>query len=133
MEIIKRRPGGKQAGAGRKPGTKNLATIERELRARSGVASAVNNGLLPLDVMLAKLRNEALPDGTLPTDAQFQAAVAAAPYVHPRLAATDTTMRSDNVHRVVADKPMTEEQWVNEHADNDATVPPVTDEAKGAA
>jgi hypothetical protein len=33
------------------------------------------------------MRDEPLPNGQLPTDEQFQAAVAAAPYVHPRLAA----------------------------------------------
>jgi hypothetical protein len=50
-------------------------------------------GLLPLDIMLARVRGEPLPNGKMPTEEQFQAAVAAAPYIHPRLAATDNTIR----------------------------------------
>jgi len=34
------------------------------------------------------MRDAALPNGQKVTDAQFEAAVAAAPYLHPRLAAT---------------------------------------------
>jgi hypothetical protein len=44
-------------------------------------------GLLPLDVILARMRNELLPNGQMVTDQQFQAAVAAAPFLHPRLSA----------------------------------------------
>jgi hypothetical protein len=43
--------------------------------------------------MMAKLRNAPLPDGTMPTADQFAAAVAAAPYVHARLATT--TVKGD--------------------------------------
>lgn len=87
--------GGARPGAGRKAGGKNKATIERELRTRHGVAAAVQQGLLPLDVMLARMRDEALPNGMKPTDEQFAAAVAAAPYLHPRL--TATTLQGDLV------------------------------------
>lgn len=85
---------------------------------------------MPLDVMLAKLRGEKLPNGKRPTPAQFQAAVAAAPYVHPRLASTDTTVRSDNVHRVISEKPVTEADWIAEHGTpaNDAVTPALTEE-----
>jgi len=38
-------------------------------------------------VLLARMRDEALPNGQKVTDEQFEAAVAAAPYIHPRLAA----------------------------------------------
>ena len=80
---------------------------------------------MPLDVMLAEMRGEKLPNGTRPTPAQFQAAVAAAPYIHARLASTDTTVRSDNIHRVVSDKPVTEADWIAEHGTpaNDAVTP----------
>jgi hypothetical protein len=73
---------------------------------------ALTSGILPLEVMLAKMRGVPLPDGKMPTDEQVAAAALAAPYIHPRLASTDTTMKSDNVHRVVADKPVTAEVWV---------------------
>ena len=78
---------------GRKAGTPNKATIERELRAARGMKMAYAEGLLPLDVMLARMRNEDLPNGQRPTDEQFQAAVAAAPFLHPKLAAT--TLKGD--------------------------------------
>jgi hypothetical protein len=58
------------------------------------------------------MRGEPLPNGKLVTDEQFQAAVAAAPFIHPRLASTDATIRSANVHYVVADEPLSVEQWV---------------------
>jgi hypothetical protein len=45
------------------------------------------------------------------TDAAFQAAIACAPYCHPRLVASETRISSDNTHRVVSDEPMTAEQW----------------------
>ena len=79
--------GGPRPGAGRKAGGKNRGTIERELRAAHGVEAAIETGLLPLDVMLARMRDEPLPNGQRPTDSQFEAACAAAPYIHPRLAA----------------------------------------------
>ena len=56
------------------------------------------------------------PNGKKPTDAQFAAAIAAAPYIHPRLASTDRTVKSDNVHRVVSDRPMTLEEWQQKFA-----------------
>lgn len=83
----------------------------------------MNAGLLPLHVMLARMQNIPLPDGTMATDAQFEAAQAAAPYIHPRLASTDTTVKSDNVHRVLSDKPMSIEEWTATYGDpaNDGT------------
>jgi hypothetical protein len=50
------------------------------------------------------------------TDEAFQAAIAAAPYIHPRLTSADTTIRSDNTHRIVADEPMTAEAWAAQYA-----------------
>lgn len=68
-------------------GRLNKTTVERQLRAKRGLKNALDGGLLPLDVMVARLRDTALPSGRKPTQSQFEAAVAAAPYVHPRLSA----------------------------------------------
>jgi hypothetical protein len=78
------------------------------------------------------MRDELLPSGQRVTDEQFAAAVAAAPYLHPRLASSDTTIKSDNVHYVVSDKPMSVEEWQAEFAPhaNDAVSPPPEGEAK---
>ena len=77
---------GKKTG-GRQKGTPNKATVERNLRAAKGLRAATLDGLLPLDVMMARMKNEALPNGTMVADDQLEAAIAAAPYIHPKLAA----------------------------------------------
>jgi hypothetical protein len=66
---------------GRQPGTPNKRTAEQ----REKLAAA---GLLPLDVMLAVMRR-AYDANDL--EAALDAARSAAPYVHPRLAATTVT------------------------------------------
>ena len=66
--------GGKREGAGRKPGSLNRIS-------RQAQASALAGGVTPLDYMLGMLR-----DPTLERELRFEAAKAAAPYVHPRLA-----------------------------------------------
>lgn len=69
--------GGKRDGAGRKPGVPNKRTAE--------TAAAVEaSGLTPLDYMLSILR-----DPLMSPDARMDAAKAAAPYVHARLAAVE--------------------------------------------
>jgi hypothetical protein len=69
--------GGARPGAGRKPGSATKRT--REIADR-----AADAGLTPLDYMLGLLRDESLPP-----DMRFEAAKAAAPYVHPKLATTE--------------------------------------------
>ena len=69
--------GGKREGAGRKPGTPNKRTAEK-------AAEVEASGLTPLDYMLTILRDEK----NAPAD-RFEAAKAAAPYVHARLAAIE--------------------------------------------
>ena len=67
---------GKKTG-GRKRGTPNHITAERKAK----LTEAQMAGLTPLDYMLGILRNEdAKPD------ARMNAAVHAAPYIHPKLA-----------------------------------------------
>jgi hypothetical protein len=66
-----------QKTGGRQRGTLNRTTIERNLRAAHGVQAAVDAGVLPLDVMLARMRDEPLLNGQKPTDEQFEAACAA--------------------------------------------------------
>lgn len=70
---------------GRKKGVPNKMTLARQELARHLAA----NGLTPLDVMLSAMR-EAWDEGDKATAAKY--AVDAAPYVHPRLAATSVTV-----------------------------------------
>lgn len=69
--------GGKRPGAGRKAGTPNKATQKRQ-------AEVAASGLTPLEYMLGLLRDESRDFLT-----RFEAAKAAAPYVHPKLASTE--------------------------------------------
>lgn len=75
--------GGKRAGAGRKPGSKNKRTAAIAQKAAA-------KGITPLEYML-KVMREPVPKGASVEEKitmmgmRFEAAKAAAPYVHPRL------------------------------------------------
>jgi hypothetical protein len=69
--------GGKRPGSGRKPGTSTKLNQKAREQAAEG-------GLMPLDYMLSILRSE----DRSPAD-RFEAAKAAAPYVHAKLAAVE--------------------------------------------
>lgn len=69
--------GGKRPGAGRKKGSPNKATIERQ-------KAVEESGLTPLDYMLHIMRDESMSP-----DMRLDAANKAAPYVHPKLATVD--------------------------------------------
>jgi len=94
----------------------------REL-SEKGIRLALQEKRTPLEVILAKMNGEPVSDGA------FQAAIAAAPYIHPRLTSADTTIKSDNTHRVVSDEPMTADQWEAQYSvpANDAVSPPPED------
>ncbi len=70
---------------GRQVGTPNRATLERRLQAQAGIEIAETTGALPLEILITVMRGG--PDADSITERQLQAAVAAAPYIHPRLAA----------------------------------------------
>lgn len=69
--------GGPRNGAGRPKGA--ASRIDREAREK-----AAESGLLPLDYMLEILRDERRD-----TDTRFEAAKAAAPYLHAKLASVE--------------------------------------------
>lgn len=69
--------GGQRQGAGRKAGSPNKATAERQ-------AEVEASGLTPLDFMLAMLRDE---DAGMAN--RMWAAEKAAPYVHAKLASVE--------------------------------------------
>jgi hypothetical protein len=83
--------GGARKGAGRKPSS--LTTKTREIAER-----AVEGGITPLDYMLEILRNTGAEQA-----ARFEAAKAAAPYIHPRLSAVDATVEG-GLHIVIDDR-----------------------------
>ncbi len=104
---------------------------------RKIAASAANAGITPLEVMLTAMREDwaascemMLDANSVPPDevANWQARITAlrssaiatadraAPYLHARLTSVDTTVKSDNTHRVVSDKPLTKDEWAEKYA-----------------
>jgi hypothetical protein len=75
-----RRANGRKGG--RPPGAKNKATIRREQFAKDGLDDALASGMMPLEIMLLGIREPSKVSRT-----RFERAVAAAPYVHPKLTA----------------------------------------------
>jgi hypothetical protein len=71
---------GRKTGGGSRAGRPNKATAKRQ-------AEISASGLTPLDYMLKVLRNPKRPHAE-----RMAAAVAAAPYVHPRLASTQASV-----------------------------------------
>lgn len=71
--------GGKRPGAGRKKGVPNKRTAELQ-------AAVEANGITPLEFLLSIMR-----DGVNEPKDRMAAAIAAAPYVHAKLAAIDVT------------------------------------------
>jgi hypothetical protein len=72
----------KRKRGGRAVGSRNRVTIQREILAGKGLSAALDAGETPLDVMLHRMRGTRAV-----SDEQFNAAVAVAPYVHPKLSA----------------------------------------------
>lgn len=83
--------GGPRPNSGRKPGTKNPATLAKEALLEEVIAKAVEGETTPLEVMLQIMRS---PES--PAAMKFEAAKAAAPYVHPRLSQVDSRVTKVN-------------------------------------
>lgn len=95
---------GRKTG-GRVAGVPNKATIARQAKIEA-------SGLTPLDFMMNIMRDEAMAP-----EARFEAAKAAAPYVHPKLSSVDNT--GEAVRHYVARLPhkaTSTDQWLSEHA-----------------
>ena len=82
-------PGGARPGAGRPRGRKSGKTLAL-------LDAVATQGLTPLEYLLNLLRDEQLERAV-----RLDAAKAAAPYVHPRLAQIDTTLKGDEKHPIV--------------------------------
>lgn len=83
--------GGKRQGAGRKAGSASTKT-------RDIADKAASEGITPLEFMLEIMRKEELAEDADPAQIlahqamRFEAAKAAAPYIHPKLSAVDATL-----------------------------------------
>lgn len=104
--------GGKRPGAGRKPG---VVTEAKRIAVERGQA-ALGYGLTPLEVMLDLMRTAATREEKL------KAALGAAPYVHPRLAAVEMSTDPDKpmVMTVVSGVPRDEALETTQSTDGHA-------------
>jgi hypothetical protein len=99
-QTIHKGRGGARKGAGRKPG----AITQRTRDIANGIIE--DGGVTPLEFMLQIMREEP-PEGASPEvfygtrNRQFEAAKAAAPYVHPRLAAVEVSGDAENPLQIV--------------------------------
>lgn len=83
----KSKRGGRRPGSGRPKGTKNPLTKQKEALQQEVLARAIENDVTPLEVMLNIMR-----DPEADASMRFEAAKAAAPYVHARLSQVDSTV-----------------------------------------
>ena len=101
--------GGRRPGAGRPAGSKNQrsAEIARE---------AAESGITPIEVMLGTMR-ELWALGT-PEAKREAAEIAkdAAPYIHPRLASIDQTIKEDRPFAVLLEECSNAEEWQARYA-----------------
>jgi len=81
--------GGSRSGAGRKAGSINKVSARKR-------AEIEASGLTPLDYMLTVMRSEEAP-----ADRRDEMAKAAAPYVHPKLAAVEHSGKGGAPFQVV--------------------------------
>lgn len=93
--------GGARPGAGKPKGS--VAKTDAKARQK-----AAEGGITPLEYLLQIMRDEDQPQ-----EERKDAAKAAAPYVHARLASVDMTSKNDTTMRVLSDKPQTEDEWTN--------------------
>ena len=101
--------GGRRRGAGRPLGSKNRRTAEI---ARAAAVS----GITPIEVMLGTMR-ELWAQGT-PEAKREAAEIAkdAAPYIHPRLASIDQTIKEDRPFAVLLEECSNAEEWQARYA-----------------
>jgi hypothetical protein len=120
---------GRKTG-GRTKGTPNKATVARQQFVEGIAASALEEldevtraKLSPLEVMLLAMR-ASLKARKLLEAAQLAAMVA--PYCHHRLTSSDMHISNNDVVYVVADEPMSAEEWTARYASahsNDTAAP----------
>lgn len=94
--------GGKREGAGRKEGSANTKT-------RAIADKAASEGITPLEFMLEIMRKEELSPDADPAQIlahqamRFEAAKAAAPYIHPKLSSVEMNANVTN-HEAALDE-----------------------------
>src|SRR6187549_3095016 len=96
--------GGRRPGAGRPVGSKNQRTAEI-------ARAAAESGITPIEVMLGAMR-QLWAQGTLEAKREAaEIAKDAAPYIHPRLASIDQTIKEDRPFALIPETCSSAEEW----------------------
>lgn len=96
--------GGARPGAGRPPGSKNQ-------RSANVARQATEAGITPIEVMLSVMRELWEEGSAISKREAAKIAKDAAPYVHPRLASIDQTVREASRFVIHAPMPCSVEEW----------------------
>jgi hypothetical protein len=99
--------GGKRPGAGRPKGAVSKLSA-------TAVAHAKATGELPHEFLLRVVRGECIDDQYPTLGQRIAAAVSAAPYFAPKLAAIEQRVET-NIRTIVSSKPMTTEEWMKKY------------------
>lgn len=97
-------PKGTRVG-GRQKGVRNKTTLLREKHVAEAIEHIKDGGDQPLTYLLKVMRGEVAPDKD-----KLQAAVAAAPYIHPRLAAIEHSGNEQKPVHIVTGVPHSKEE-----------------------
>ena len=108
--------GGYRVGAGRPKGA--VAKITEE-----AVAKAKEGGELPHQFLLRIVRGDSVGGEVPSIQMRIAAAVAAAPYFAPKLAAIEQQIET-TVRAVVSNKPLTKEEFIERYLTKDDGTPP---------
>jgi hypothetical protein len=96
--------GGRRPGAGRPVGSKNQRTAEI-------ARAAAESGITPIEVMLGAMR-QLWAQGTLEAKREAaEIAKDAAPYIHPRLASIDQTIKEDRPFALIPETCSSAQEW----------------------
>jgi hypothetical protein len=93
FKMAEKTHGGARPGAGRKPGSIRKATAAAQ-------AKAAATGILPLDFMLDRMRDEGAP-----MEDRMDMAKAAAPYVHAKLSSIEASGPDGGALQIIINKP----------------------------
>jgi hypothetical protein len=98
---------------GRKKGSRNKKTVLLEEKGREALAEVL--GVDAFDGDAHSLLVAIYKDESRPVELRLEAAKAAIRFEKPALAALDARGTIESVHYGISDKPVTEEEWVEQY------------------
>lgn len=110
--------GGRREGAGRPMGAVGRISAE-------AISKAKITGELPHEFLLRVSQSDTVDGHDISLEQRVYAAIAAAPYFAPRLAAIEQRVENTIVS-IISSKPLTEIEWEQAYGDNTGTSEPTS-------